>query len=178
MLVLSLLSSQPVDFRLVSANLAVLLVIPILLTLQLVADQRPRTQTQSAADQSPCSGMAHGATDNAPSGSSPESANAGAFFSRAQRPASATHAKERRKRTGRQRFSECCVFHFGASLNYDFIRSTWKELMPRAGMAQKIAQHIGDQRVDLVFIFGNHEGLFCQSCDEIPQSCMDNSFSW
>ena len=49
MLVLSLLASQPVDFRLVPANLAVLLVIPILLTLQLVADMLSDLLSHSGA---------------------------------------------------------------------------------------------------------------------------------
>jgi hypothetical protein len=158
--------------------LPLLIVLSFLLCEKLVAYQRSGDQPYRPADQSADGRMTDGAADDAPSGSSPENADAGAFFSRAQRPAGAAHADERRNRTCRKSFSKCCVFQFESSFFYNWIGISVMGSVPLAGMAQKVAQHIGDQRVDFVFIFGNHEGLFCQSRDQIPQSGMDNSFYW
>jgi hypothetical protein len=119
-----LLASQPFDFRLVSANLAVLLVISILLTLELVTDQRARAQAQSTADQRARRRMTHSAANNAPCGGSSESSDAGPFFTRGQRPAGAAHGEERRYRKCRESSGASRIFHFLSSLlSYFFIRA-------------------------------------------------------
>jgi hypothetical protein len=115
LLILAPLASQPLDLGLVSANLAVLLVISILLTLELVADQRARAQAEAAADQRARRRVTHSAADNAPCGGSSEGSDTGAFFARGQRPAGAAHGKERRYRKCREGSGECRPFHFISS---------------------------------------------------------------
>jgi hypothetical protein len=74
------------QFRLVSANLLVLLKVPYFLSLKLIANQSSRAQSNTAANRRPCPRMAHGGANDTACSSASESADTRSFLSGAERP--------------------------------------------------------------------------------------------
>jgi hypothetical protein len=75
---------------LIPVNLLLLLVIGVLMTLQLVANQCPRTEPETTADSSSSARMTDGSAYQATRRRAAEGANASAFLARGQRSTGAT----------------------------------------------------------------------------------------
>jgi hypothetical protein len=88
------LVALPVNVSLISFDLILLPVILIFLTLELIANERARTESQTAANRSSRSGMADGTADDAAHRGASEGADACAFFPRRQWPACAAGADQ------------------------------------------------------------------------------------
>ena len=95
--VFSLLSLQPldvlagtVDLSLIAVNLLLLLVIGDFVTLQLIADQCSRAETETASDSRSSSRITDGGADTATRRRATEGAYAGAFLACGQRSTGAT----------------------------------------------------------------------------------------
>jgi hypothetical protein len=79
-----------IDLSLIPVNLLLLLVIGVLMTLQLVANQCPRTKPETTADSRPNPRTTDGSAYQATRRRAAEGANAGAFLAGGQRSTSAT----------------------------------------------------------------------------------------
>jgi hypothetical protein len=100
-LVLAALPSEPfnltlltIQFVLILTNLLILLIIPIVLPLQLITDQRTGPKSKTTSDGSARARMTHGATDNTSDRSASEGADSSTFFPRRKWPARTARAKQ------------------------------------------------------------------------------------
>jgi hypothetical protein len=75
------LSSLPVKLFLISVDLALLVLLFMLLALELISDKRTRSESKRTTDERSGSWVPDGAADETPCSGSPQSPDAGPFFS-------------------------------------------------------------------------------------------------
>jgi hypothetical protein len=68
------------QFGLILLNPMLLLALLLFLALKLIADERPGSEPEQAADSRPSAGTSDRAADNAPGGRSPQSSNSSSLF--------------------------------------------------------------------------------------------------